>query len=49
MSTQEETLLETIEAAMEEHGLRPTQQIDTLLKAIEDSDDDDSDDDDSDE
>lgn len=44
MSTEEETLLETIEAAMEEHGIRPTQQIDTLLKAIEEQDDDQDDD-----
>lgn len=52
MSTTEDTLLDTITEAMEEYGLRPTQQIDTLLKAIEDDqdqDDDDQDDDDQDE
>ena len=41
MSTDEETLIDTITEAMEEHGIRPTQQIDTLLKAIEEEDDDD--------
>ena len=37
MST-EETLLESIQDAMEDHGLRPTQHIDSLLKAIEEDD-----------
>lgn len=48
MSTEEESLLESICEAMEEHGVRPTQQIDTLLKAIEEEDADDDQDDDQD-